>query len=305
MKKLMLIVNPKAGKATIKAQIYSIMDKFYKAGYVSSLFPTDKNTGATKIVAEHADGFDLIVCCGGDGTLSQVVSELHKQKLRIPIGYIPCGTANDVASSLVLPSNALSAASDIVDGVSVPIDIGTLGGRNFVYIACFGAFTEASYSTPQEQKNLLGHLAYVLNGIKSLQSIKSFHMKIEVGGEVLEDDYIFGAMINSLSFAGLFKMDKDIVRFNDGVFELVLIKTPYTLIDLQNTASCLLRRQYDNEYISLVHTSRAVISCDEDVAFTLDGEFGGNHRNAVLSVQTHAADLVLRKDSPALYLFDK
>lgn len=294
MKKLMLIVNPNAGKKKIRAQLCDLIDRLSQNGYISTVFITDPVHGAEEIVDKYSDDFDVIVCSGGDGTLNQVISRLIRKEKRPPIGYIPAGTANDVARSLDLSSDIMKAADDIVTAVPTPFDVGAFGTSNFIYIASFGAFTEASYSAPQATKNALGHLAYVIEGLKSVQNIKSYHIKIETEDAVYEDDYIFGAMINSFSFAGMFKFNKNYVSFDDGEFEVMLIKTPRTLTQLQNAVVSLLSQKYDDQSLTVFHASKIKVTCSEPIPWTTDGEFGDVYKTVSLSVHKQAVQLLLK-----------
>ncbi len=294
MKKLMLIINPNAGKKKIRSQLCDLIERLTQNGFIPTVFITDPVYGAEKIVDQYSDDYDLIVCSGGDGTLNQVISRLLRKEKRPPIGYIPAGTANDVAKSLDLSNDIIKAADDIVTAVPTPFDVGTFGSSNFIYIASFGAFTEASYSAPQATKNALGHLAYVLEGIKSVQNIKSYHIRIETEDAVYEDDYVFGAMINSFSFAGMFKFNKDYVAFDDGLFEVMLIKTPRTLAQLQNAVVSLLSQKYDDQSLTVFHASKLRVTCDEPIAWTTDGEFGDVYKSVNLHVNKQAVQLLLK-----------
>lgn len=294
MHKLMLIINPNAGKKKIRSQLFPLVERLTQNGYIPTVFVTDPVYGATKIIDNFSDDFDTIICSGGDGTLNQVISRLIRKEKRPPIGYIPAGTANDVAKSLDLSSDIIKAADDIVTAVPTPFDVGTFGSSNFIYIASFGAFTEASYATPQAQKNALGHLAYVLQGLKSVQNITSYHIKIETEDAVYEDDYVFGAMINSFSFAGMFKLNKDEVVFDDGMFEVMLIKTPRTVTQLQNAAMSLLSQKYDDRYVTFFHASKLKVTCAEPIPWTTDGEFGDVYKSVSLSVNKQAVQLLLK-----------
>lgn len=295
MKKLMLIVNPHAGKQKIRNTLCSLIEKLSRGGYMCTVFITDAQHGAKKIVDDYSDDFDTILCCGGDGTLNQVISRVIKKEKRPPIAYIPAGTANDVATSLELSSDVLRAADDILCAEPTPYDVGVFGATNFIYIASFGAFTDASYSTPQDLKNALGQFAYILQGAKSVQSIKSNHIKVETDDTTFEGDYVFGAMINSFSFAGMFKLNPEEVSFNDGQFEVMLIKTPRNLQQLQNAATCLLKRQYDEKYVTFFHTSHMKITCDEPIPWTTDGEFGDVYQTVELGVLKRAVTLLLKE----------
>jgi YegS/Rv2252/BmrU family lipid kinase len=197
---------------------------------------------------------------------------------RPPLGYIPSGTTNDLATSLELNNGIMKAAQAIVSGAQYLYDIGSFNDRFFTYIAAFGAFTDVSYSTPQQTKNSLGHLAYILEGIKRLPEIRSYRLKIEYDGGVVEDDFVFGAVTNSTSMGGILKLSPDDVRLNDGLFEIILIKNPKNLLQLQRIVSGLLMQKYDDKDVLLLHSTKIRVTALNEIPWTLDGEDGGLHR---------------------------
>ena len=207
MKKMLFILNPCAGTKKANRFLADILDAFNRAGYQTQVYVTAGNKDATHAVKQFAPGMDLVVCCGGDGTFNETVAGLLETGLSIPVGYIPAGSTNDFASSLKLPLHPLDAARVIIEGTPQPLDIGSFNGRYFSYVASFGAFTKASYTTPQSVKNALGHTAYVLEGIKEIASIRKMPVRLELDGEVVEDDYIFGAICNSTSVGGILTLD--------------------------------------------------------------------------------------------------
>lgn len=273
MKKLQLIINPTAGMKQGKKYLADVVACFYDGGYISTVFVTEKRGDATEYVRSYASGYDMIVCIGGDGTFNEVVAGLIKGGVDVPVGYIPAGSTNDFAASLKLSSDVMEACEDILEGCERRLDIGMFNGRSFSYVASFGAFTKASYSTPQSIKNTLGHVAYILEGIKDIPQIHPEHIKIEANGEVIEGDYLFGAVSNSTSLGGILALDPDIVDMNDGVFEIMLIKSPENITDLNVVLKALSTKQYDCPMIDFIKTQRAVIHASEDIDWSLDGEF--------------------------------
>ena len=273
MKKLQLIINPTAGMKQGKKYLADVVAYFGSEGYISTVFVTRKREDATEFVLRYGAEFDLIVCIGGDGTFNEVVAGIVKGGIDVPIGYIPAGSTNDFAASLKLSSDVMQACSDIAEGSERKLDIGLFNGRSFSYVASFGAFTKASYATPQNIKNALGHLAYILEGIMDIPQIKPLHLSIEANGETFEGDYLFGAVSNSTSLGGVLTLDPGIVDMNDGVFEIMLIKSPVNITELNIIIKALGTKQYDCSMIDFIKTSNAVIHADKDMAWSLDGEF--------------------------------
>lgn len=283
MSRLLYIVNPRSGKGQIKNKLLDILDVFTKAGWEIEVYITQARFDAMEAAQKKGAAFDLVVCSGGDGTLSETISGLMELERPPLLGYIPTGSTNDFAASLRIASDTKQAAMDIMYGTGYPIDIGHFcNDRYFVYVAGFGAFTEVSYLTPQDRKNLLGYQAYMLEGAKSLSNFKSCHMKVEGEGVSLEEDFIFGMITNTISVAGFKGLVSRDVALNDGVFEVLMIRTPKTPMDLTNIVSYLFWKEEQNEYVHKFKTSRLRITSEEPVDWVLDGEFGGSHKTVDL-----------------------
>lgn len=273
MKKLLLIMNPCSGKKKANRVLADIIGIFNRAGCDVTTYMTAARGDATEVAARRAEEFDIIVCVGGDGTFNEVISGLYRVGSKTPIGYIPAGSTNDFANSLHLSKNLLKAAQDIVDGVPQKLDIGRFNDRYFSYVASFGAFTRVSYATSQSVKNMLGHLAYILGGIKELPSIRCKHLRFTLDdGTVLEDDYIFGAVSNSTSVAGILTLSPEIVDMNDGVFELLLVRKPHNLLELNDCVLALSTQDYNSPMLTFTSARRVEIDAPEDMDWTLDGE---------------------------------
>ena len=279
--KMLFVFNPRSGKEQIRSKLLDILDIFIKAGYEVSVHITQGPRDAVNVVRRRGRGKTLIVCSGGDGTLNEVVSALMtmEPEHRPALGYIPSGSTNDFASSLGLSRHMKEAAQMAVDGSDFAVDAGRFGAdRYFVYVAAFGAFTEVSYRTPQETKNLLGHQAYMLEAVKRITGLKSYRMRFEWGDKSLEDEFILGMVTNTISiggFKGLVGMD---VALDDGEFEVLLIRRPRTPKDIAAIASYLILREGENECVSQFRTSSLRVTSPEPVDWSLDGEFGGSHR---------------------------
>lgn len=281
-KKLLFVYNPRAGKAQIRTKLSDILTVFAAAGYELTVFPTGGRGDARRAVAERRPDLDLIVCSGGDGTLDEVVTGMMESGIRTPIGYIPAGSTNDFGGSLALPKNMLKAAETVINGRDFACDIGSFNRDVFVYIAAFGLFTDVSYETDQDMKNILGHMAYLLEGVKRLSTIRSFPMKVTSGDRVIEEDFLFGMITNSVSVGGFKNITGKNVKMDDGVFEVTLIKKPENPVELNNIMRSLLNRDIDANGMYCFRTAEIAFESPEPVAWTLDGENGGSHTEVVI-----------------------
>lgn len=280
MKKLLIIMNPCSGKKKANPKLTDIISVFNGGGFEVTVQMTAARGDATVIARERATEFDVIVCIGGDGTFNEVISGLYGLENAPCVGYIPAGSTNDFANSLKLSKSILGAAEDIVNGSLRPLDIGRFNDRYFSYIASFGAFTKTSYATPQSLKNVLGHLAYLLAGVKELANIHSYHLRLTLAdGTVHEDDYIFGAISNSTSVAGILTLAPDLVDMNDGLFEVLLIRKPRNPLELSDCVLALLTQEYSTAMLTLTSTQSVEIEAPAEMSWTLDGEYaeGSEH----------------------------
>ena len=284
MKKLMLIINPSAGRGGYRYYFGEAMKTLADGGFRTELFFTGGPEDATEFARAYAAEFDAVACIGGDGTLSEVIGGLMKIPNPPPIGYIPMGTTNDVASTIGLPKNdTIGAARRIVEGTPHPFDVGGFGkDRYFAYIAAFGAFTEVSYATPQDQKRALGHLAYVLQGAQQLGKIEKLPVRVEYDDGVFEGELVYGSMSNSTSVAGIVRLRDEMVSLGDGMSELVLVQDPGTIDAYGEMITAVLTRSFDSKYLKVIQTRHARLIFDRPVAWTRDGEDGGKHRDLEL-----------------------
>lgn len=286
MKKVMLIINPFAGKQQLKSKIFDIIDIFSQHDYRVTIFPTRGKNDATLMVERNLPDYDLVICCGGDGTLNEVISGMMAHENRPPLGFIPAGTTNDISKSLNISKNPVKAAQTIVKGHTFAYDIGSFNQQlYFDYVAAFGLFSDISYTTSQQMKTSLGYLAYVLEFMKTFTRypvytrIPTYHMRINYDGFLLEEDFIFGAITNSTSMGGLFKYDQNYVKLDDGLFEMLLVRSPQSAVHLSSIITDVLRKNYDTEDVMLLHASKMEISCTDEVTWCLDGENGGMWRD--------------------------
>ena len=272
-KKLLLLINPKAGQKRANRYLTDVVEIFNRAGYTVITHVTAASGDAKQVILNLAQQVDLVVCCGGDGTFNETLSGVLSSGKKLPIGYIPAGSTNDLANSLGLSSNVLTAAKNIAQGTPMELDVGEFNGRHFSYVASFGLFTKTSYDTPQELKNALGHLAYLLNGIQEISQIKSHRMHITLSdGTVIEDNFIFGAVSNSTSFGGVLTLAKDRVDLCDGKLEIILIRAPKDFLELADCVRAMQQQTYDNPMITFVSTDALSITAPDCPDWTLDGE---------------------------------
>ena len=275
MKKMLFIYNPKAGKAQIRNKLADFLDVFTKGDYEITVYPTQKSEDAMEKTRDRSKDYDIVVCSGGDGTLDEVVTGMIRSGFRTPIGYIPAGSTNDFGGSLGLPKNMVHAAETIVKGNDFACDVGSFNQDIFVYIAAFGLFTDVSYETGQDMKNVLGHMAYLLEGMKRLPAIRSYPMRVTYDDTTIVDDFIFGMITNSVSVGGFKRITGKNVKLDDGVFEVTLIKTPKNPIALQEIIAALLIEQVDTKHMYTFKTKKITFDSVEEIPWTLDGEFGG------------------------------
>ena len=296
MKKLLFIMNPYAGTRKANRYLADIIAIFNRAGYDVLTYMTAGPGDCITAVKQKAAGMDLIVCAGGDGTFNETVTGLLRTGLDIPLGYIPAGSTNDFAASLKLPTNVLDAARHIVEGEPVTYDVGRFAERYFSYVASFGAFTRASYATPQSVKNALGHTAYLLSGIQEISQIRNFHVRFDLDdGSVIEDNFIFGAISNSTSMGGILTLDPKQVDMRDGKFELFLVRTPKDVLELSECVKALTEQRYNCKVITFRSATNITVTAPAEMNWTLDGEMEPGHETIRVENLHHAIRLMQRR----------
>ena len=293
MKRMLFIMNPLAGQRRANRYLADILTLFNRADYEVVVYMTAGPGDGARMVREKAAGMDAVVCCGGDGTFNETVTGLRQAGVDIPVGYIPAGSTNDFATSLRLPNNILKAAKAIVEGTPRRYDLGQFGDRYFSYVASFGAFTRASYATPQNVKNALGHMAYLLEGIQELSQIKKIHVRLELDeGRIIEDDFLFGAVSNSTSVGGILTLDPKQVDMSDGKFELLLVRAPQDLGEVSECLRALQTQKYNCRMVTFLSASQVRITASADMIWTLDGERGGGYEQVEVKTLHHALQLI-------------
>ena len=273
MKKLLFIFNPVAGKGAIVGRLFSIVDAYFQAGYLVTVIPAAKRNILVENLILTME-YDRIVCAGGDGTLNQVISAYMCTGCSIPVGYLPAGSTNDFAKTLGYSGDFQKALEATCLDTVQKIDVGQFNDKYFIYVAAFGKLAEISYSTSQSVKNVLGHFAYILKGIQTVTELKAYHLKIECNGKTIEDDFIIGLIMNTLSVGGFKSPVSKDVRLDDGLFEVLLVRMPKNIIELQCIIVALLNQNMDNEMMIYEQTGSMRIY-SEAMGWSLDGEFGG------------------------------
>lgn len=294
MKRLLFIFNPWSGKAHVKDHLFEITDEFSKAGYLVTVYPTQRTGDCYEYVSEHLWEYDVCVCSGGDGTLNEAVAGMLDGGVDKPVGYIPSGSTNDFASSLLIPKSVSHAVRNILDGSEFLCDVGSFNGRWFNYVAAFGLFTEVSYATPQQLKNTFGHQAYLIESVKSFASLKAYELRVELDGEVFEDRFIYGMAANSKSVGGIKGITGKEIRLDDGLFEVILIKGPKNPVEFQNMFNGFI---FQNDNSMVLHRKCKEISFTsvEPIPWVLDGEFGGDQTEVHICVENKRVRYLLAK----------
>lgn len=295
MKKLLFVVNGHSGKGQIKNKLLDIIDIMIKEGYHVQVHTTQEREDATKVVREQAKYYDLVVCSGGDGTLDEAVTGMMQSEVRTPLGYIPAGSTNDFANSLEIPKDMIQAAKTAVLGVPFSCDVGEFNGDYFIYVAAFGIFTDVSYATSQELKNALGHVAYILEGAKRLHTIKSYHMRVKYDGNEIEGDFLLGMITNSTSVGGFKNMTGKDVKLDDGMFEVTLIHKPKNIIELNTIIASLTNLKDETDLIDSFRADSVKFYSEEEIPWTLDGEFGGDHKEVQIKDHCKAVDIMINE----------
>lgn len=283
-RKLLLIINPVSGKKAIVRVLPQVVRIFMNAGYLVTTMVTAEQGDATAFVEQYGKSFDRIVCAGGDGTLNETITGLMRAGLVVPVGYIPCGSTNDFASSHDLTLDIEGAARQIAKGRPSPIDVGLFQNRCFSYVAAFGAFSALSYNTDQTLKNLMGHAAYLLGGLKELSQIKPIRLQLTVDDIPYEGDFIFGAVCNTLSIGGSLSLPYEIVDMSDGLMDLLLVRMPEDLIELDEIVHGLVEQDYSSPLLELIHAKEITAVSPVPLDWALDGEAGGTYESVHIGV---------------------
>ena len=294
--RLLLIYNPFAGTGSFKERLGDVVDIFVKGGFAVEVYPTQSPGDGARKAAAPGILPDIIVAAGGDGTLDEVVTGILKSGKHIPLGYIPVGSTNDFAATLGLSGNIIEAAGDILGGEERFIDIGLFNNRFFVYVAAFGAFTEVSYGTNQSMKNFFGHSAYLFEGLRHIGDIKSYAMEVTIGSRKVSGEFIYGMVTNSLSIGGMKNLTGKNILLDDGLFEITLIRRPKNPIELQEIAGSLILGNAESRLVETFRAPSVSISAEKEVAWTLDGEYGGSFKEARLVNMSRSIGLLLDEE---------
>ncbi len=290
-----MIINPGAGRGGIGNSLFSVVNLFTEQGYRVEVHPTQHEGDATDYVKQFGDRFDNIVCCGGDGTINEIVAGLYGLEKRPILGIIPSGTTNDFSHTIGMPGQPLQAAKMICEGSSSACDIGKLNGRPFIYAAAFGLFTTLTFSTPQQNKQLFGAAAYVFEALKDLQHLKDVHITLEHDNGIIEGDYLICMITNTVSIAGFRRMFENTTELDDGMFEVTLVRRPSNVNDIQKLVNLLVSLEpVDNnvDFITFIVSSHISVKTDRLIDWTIDGQNAGKHEEATIEVVKHAIEII-------------
>jgi len=295
-KSMLLVFNPKSGVQNFSNRLFEVVDKFTSAGFLVTTYPTQAPGEINKIIANYASEYDYLVCSGGDGTIGEAIDTLLSLEKRPVFGLIPSGTINDFATSLGIPKDILTAADIITKSAPNALDIGRFGDKHFSYVAAFGIFTDVPYTTPQNTKNLLGKLAYFLEGIKRFRSIESFRCEFVLDDEVIGGDFVLGIVGNAHSIASIRLPLEMGVKMDDGFFEVVLIQMPETLKDHQEIISSLFTQEIKTNLLTIRKAKKISFTSSTPVAWTLDGDFGGKYTEISIENMHHALEVIMQRE---------
>ena len=290
--KILFIVNPSAGKGRAAGYADKLTEMFKQHGIDVTMVNSLHSGHAHTLAHQAGENWDAVVCAGGDGTIHEVASGLMMLDKPPALGYIPAGTTNDIAFNLGLPQNIMEAGKIIIDGRTIPMDIGKFQDDHFVYLASFGIFTDVPYSTPQNAKNAFGKFAYFAEGAAQLNNIKYNHAIIEHDGGIIEDDFVFLSVTNTKRFAGMINFDPEYTALDDGLFELLTIKATQNPFVLLGVFIGLLQNRYDPQYVSLLHTSKLKVISEESTSWCIDGENGGMHQEVFVENRNKGLNLI-------------
>lgn len=292
MKKMLFIINSVSGKLALEDSLMNVVGIFSKADYDINIHLTRGEGDIENLLRETGNEYDLIVCCGGDGTLNIVAGTVYKEGISARIGYIPGGTTNDFAASHHIDTVTTGAANQIATGVEREVDLGILNGNPFVYVAAFGLFSDVSYQTDRNMKQAMGHAAYVVEGIKSFAKAKAYPLRIEYGDKVIEGDFIYGMISNSRRVGGFELPILKNILYDDGEMEVTLVRKPKTAVDTQKLVNCLISQSPDDDIMFMFKTGSLRITSEEDIPWSLDGEFGGSYKDADIKVECGAVSMI-------------
>ena len=292
--KIFFVFNPKAGQNKIKTKIGDIIELYSMEGHQVTIAATTKRGDATELTLNLSDDYDRVICAGGDGTLDEVIEGMSKRRKKISIGYIPAGSTNDYAVSLGLPVRTMDAAKTAISEKTFFSDMGGFNDKTFVYVAAFGLFTDVSYETPQNLKNRLGHAAYILEGIKKLNEIKSYKVHVETDTMKIDDEFLYGMVTNSESVGGFKKITGENIELNDGLFEVTLFKKPRNPIEVNEIINALLLRDLNTHMIYSFKSDHVIFTSEETMSWTLDGEFGGDEKEVVVTDYNKAFEIAVK-----------
>lgn len=293
MKKLLLLANLYSGKGIIKLNLADMIDFYNSKGFEVTVCTSQYAGHIIDIVEKLGSNYDNIICCGGDGTLNETINGLMKLNKRPILGYVPCGSTNDFANSIGIPTIVEDSYKTAISGYPFTIDIGKINGKHFSYVAGFGLFTNISYETPQTIKNILGYQAYLLAGFKEIANIKTYPIKVTYDNGTFEDEVMLALVSNSNSIAGMKKFFENYANLNDGLFEVLLVKRPNNISLLKHIVSCIVEKNFDNEMFYSFKTNKLQIESANYIKWTVDGEYCGDFNSVEIEVEPRAIDILI------------
>lgn len=270
--KVLMIINPKSGLSSARNGLLDALNVFSSYKYKVETYVTQKTMDAYNKAKEDGYKYDIVIACGGDGTLNEVVNGLMKHNKKPLIGYFPSGTMNDFASNFNLSNNWKENAKKICEGKENLFDVGLFDNqRYFNYVAAFGAFCDVPYSTPQDIKNALGNAAYFIEGIKEINQIKPIELSIEVKNKKDDIKAIFGLIFSGNRVSGVKLLDKSKGKMDDGEFNVLIVEYPPNIFEVSDYLKVF--RRVNSKYFHWYKTDELKLTFkDNKTIWTLDGE---------------------------------
>ncbi len=291
--RVLIIVNPVSGKRNIEKYIPQIKENFEKSNFQTEIKYTSIENDAGSIIKNCKEKFDIIVICGGDGTLNQAVQGINYANINVPVGFIPGGTTNDFANSLNISFNKLHLSKNIGRYCPKKVDLGIINEKVFNYVVAFGLFSESSYKTNKKLKQKIGRLAYVLYGIKNIFNYKTYKLQIQTEETKIEDEFIYGSISNSKYIGGFNLFKKKLIKLDDGKFEAVFVKKPKNFLQMINLILKVLRGKLEDDCIYYLQTSNLNIKCNKPIDLSIDGEYGGAKDEVTIHIKKQCIEYLV------------
>ncbi len=283
--KLLMLINARSGMKNSKANLLSVIDIFCRNGYDVSVYVTQKHNDAYEYLMKNRIRYDIVCVFGGDGTMNEVSNALMAKEYKPLLGYFPSGTMNDFGSNFDLGSDMTVIAERICEGNVREFDVGKFNDRYFNYVAAFGAMCDVPFTTKRDAKELLGNIAYILEGISKLPEVKSHKISYTIANRTYKKDVLFGLIYSGNRVAGMELEDKKRSAIDDGYFNVLIVEYVPTIFNAPDLLSTILQQ---DRFIHRYRTKKILLEFDDDLIFTLDGEEAKVKNKAEITITNKA-----------------